>query len=83
MFIGQAGWNKCGECNKIVCGSCSTAAMKYIDGATKKLTHNLCLGCYASEMLVQSNTNKQYFCQVDDMRNELKHRFKFDDVDNM
>jgi hypothetical protein len=34
-------------------------------------------------MLVPSNTNKEYYRQVEEKRKELKERFKMDDVDKM
>jgi hypothetical protein len=34
-------------------------------------------------MLVPSNTNKEYYRRVEEIRKELKERFKMDDVDKM
>jgi hypothetical protein len=56
LFLGRTGWSRCSGCNEVVCGSCSTMKQVPIDKVSKKTKCRLCLGCYATEMLVPSNT---------------------------
>eukprot|EP00956_Cyclotella_meneghiniana_P043052 scaffold251008_cov83-Cyclotella_meneghiniana.AAC.1 len=80
LFLGKTEWNLCHSCNKVVCKHCSEFVEETSIGDGNKTKHKHCLGCYASKRLVPNITNNEYYKRIDDMRKELKHTFKFDDV---
>lgn len=80
LFLGKTEWNHCPSCNKVVCKHCSEFVEETSIGDGNKTKHKHCLGCYASKRLVPNITNNEYYKRIDNMRKELKHTFKFDDV---
>ena len=48
-----------------------------------KLTIKLCLGCYSMKMLIPKQTGEEYYHKIAEMRNLLKHRYRFDDVQDL
>ena len=66
LFLSKTGWNRCHQCNVVVCGYCSGAisAKKY------------CLRCFASGSLVTSRYGG-YMKRIDSMQKELTEQFQF------
>lgn len=81
LFLQKTGYNKCHGCAKVVCSTCADT-IDCIDSVSgKKKKRHYRLNCYAIQVLVPSNTGSGYFRRFTNMKNELKDRYKFDNVD--
>ena len=72
VFLSQIGSKHCHGCNGVICKKCTE------DVNNKPF----CLPCAAGELLIPSQ-DEGYMERINFMRNELKHRYQWDNADDM